>query len=165
MRVSIVVAVADNGVIGRDGQLPWHLPADLQHFKSLTLGKPVLMGRRTWESIGRPLPGRRNIVLSRAPVAEVAGGTSVEGVTSLAEAMARCAAVDELCVIGGADLFRAALPVATLLHLTRVHATVEGDVYFPAYDEREWREVARREHAADERHAFALSFVSFERRA
>ena len=138
MRVSIIVAVADNGVIGRAQQLPWHLPDDLRRFKALTMGKPILMGRRTYESIGRPLPGRRNLVLSRKPGAvshadmppTLAAGTTLEHVTSLADALQRCAAAGEMCVIGGADVFREALPLASHLHLTRVGAQVAGDVWF-----------------------------------
>jgi dihydrofolate reductase len=174
MRVSIIVAVADNGVIGRAQQLPWHLPDDLKRFKALTMGKAVLMGRRTYESIGRPLPGRRNLVLSRKPIVEpqgnrpaapatLAAGTTLERVASLAEALQRCAAAGEVCVIGGADVFRDALPLATHLHLTRVGAQIEGDVHFPDFDLREWRETARLEHPADERHAWPLTFIDLER--
>jgi dihydrofolate reductase len=170
VRLSIIVAVAENGVIGRDQQLPWHLPDDLRRFKALTLGKPVLMGRRTFESIGRPLPGRRNLVLSSQPVAQPVGAaassatTSLEGVASLAEAIARCAGAEELCVIGGAGLFGAALPLATHLYLTRVHASVDGDVHFPDYDAGAWRELQRVEHPADARHQWPMSFLDLERR-
>lgn len=177
MRVSIIVAVADNGVIGRAQQLPWHLPDDLKRFKALTMGKPILMGRRTYESIGRPLPGRRNLVLSRKPdaaphadtsptpatPATLAVGTTLERVASLADALQRCVAAGEVCVIGGADVFREALPLATHLHLTRVGAQLAGDVWFPDLDLREWRETARSEHLADERHAWPLTFIDLER--
>lgn len=159
--LSLVVAAADNGVIGRGGALPWHLPDDLKHFKAVTLGKPVLMGRRTFESIGRALPGRRNLVLSRGAPVAVAG---VETVAGLEDAIARCADAPELCVIGGAAVYAAALPRAGRIHLTRVHADVPGDVQFPAVNWGEWREVARREHAADERHAHAMSFITLERK-
>ncbi len=174
MRVSIIVAVADNGVIGRAQQLPWHLPDDLRRFKALTMGKPILMGRRTYESIGQPLPGRRNLVLSRKPgaaphadmpptPATLATGTTLEYVASLAEALQRCATAGEVCVIGGADVFREALPLATHLHLTRVGAQIAGDVSFPEFDLRDWRETARLEHPADERHAWPMTFVDLER--
>jgi dihydrofolate reductase len=176
VRISIIVALADNGVIGRAQQLPWHLPDDLRRFKALTLGKPMLMGRRTFESIGRALPGRANLVLSRAPLAAAAAiaaassgaaalppATTLERVASVDEALRRCAGAEELCVIGGADVFRALLPQATDLHLTRVHAEITGDVYFPAIDDGEWREVARSEHAADERHAWPMSFIDLVR--
>lgn len=159
--ITLVVAVARNGVIGRGAALPWHLPDDLRRFKALTLGKPVIMGRRTFESIGRPLPGRRNLVLARsaAPLPE-----GVERVASLAEALARCAGVDEVCVIGGGEIFRLALPLADRIELTEVRADIEGDVHFPAPDRAQWRECARSEHAADERHAYPMSFVTLERR-
>ncbi len=153
--------MADNGVIGQAGALPWHLPDDLRHFKSVTLGKPVLMGRRTFESIGKPLPGRRNLMLTRRALAPAAG---VEVVPSLAAARALTAGEPELCVIGGAALYALALPLAARIYLTRVRAQVRGDVYFPAWHEAHWREVERSEHPADERHAYALSFLTLERR-
>jgi dihydrofolate reductase len=161
-RLALVAALATNGVIGRGGALPWHLPDDLRHFKTVTLGKPVLMGRRTFESIGRPLPGRRNLVLSSGPEIAVPG---VETVRNLQEALQRCAGLEEVCVIGGAVLYAAALPLAQVLYLTRVHADVEGDVRFPTVRWEEWRESARLEHAADERHAYAMSFITLERTA
>lgn len=159
-RLALVAALATNGVIGRGGALPWHLPDDLRHFKAVTLGKPVLMGRRTFESIGRPLPGRRNLVLSTGPSIAVPG---IETVRNLQEALQRCADCEEVCVIGGAVLYAAALPLAQVLYLTRVHADVEGDVHFPAVRWEEWRESARSEHPADERHAHAMTFVTLER--
>ena len=160
MKLTIVAALASNRVIGRGGALPWHLPADLQRFKSLTLGRPVLMGRRTFESIGRPLPGRRNVVLTRTAATLPAG---VDGAGSVAAALALCAAAPELCVIGGADVYRQVLPLATNLELTWVNATPAGDVRFPPLDLTQWRELARIEYAADARHAWSMSFVSLER--
>jgi dihydrofolate reductase len=160
MRVAIVVAADEAGGIGLAGGLPWHLPEDLKRFKRLTLGKPVIMGRRTHESIGRALPGRHNLVVSRQP------GLALEGCTvarSLQDALAAAGAVEEACVIGGAQLYREALPIADLLHLTRVHARVEADTYLPDIDPAEWREVAREEHPTDARHAIAYSFVTLER--
>src|SRR5271170_1343690 len=124
MRIALVVAVADNGVIGRDQHLPWHLPDDLRHFKAVTMGKPILMGRRTLESIGRALPGRRNLVLTHAASVSVPG---VETVASLAEALERCSGEAQLCVIGGAELYRLTLPLASDLYLTRVHGNISGD--------------------------------------
>lgn len=153
--------MADNGVIGQAGALPWHLPDDLRHFKSVTLGKPVLMGRRTFESIGKPLPGRRNLMLTHRTLAPAAG---VEVVPSLEAARALTAGEPELCVIGGAALYALALPLAVRIYLTRVRAQVRGDVYFPDWHEANWREVERSEHPADERHAYALSFLTLERR-
>ena len=162
MSLTLVVAVADNGVIGRDGQLPWHLPDDLAHFKRVTMGKPILMGRRTFESIGRALPGRRNLVLARAETPQMRSA-GVEWVPDFATAVKRCGADAELCVIGGAAVYAAALPLAIRIHLTRVHAVPDGDVRLPALTEAEWRETARVEHAADARHAHALSFVTLVR--
>jgi dihydrofolate reductase len=158
--LSLVVAVADNGVIGCNGKLPWYLPDDLKHFKAVTLGKPVLMGRKTFESIGRALPGRRNLVLTRATDRSWAG---VETVDTLQAARERVAAGDELCVIGGADLYAQALPVANRLYLTRVHATPAGDTHFPLQALEGWREIEREEHPADARHACAMSFISLTR--
>jgi dihydrofolate reductase len=161
-RLEIVVAAARNGVIGRGNALPWHLPADLAHFKRITLGHPVLMGRRTFESIGRALPGRHNIVLSRDPSFRPAGASVVR---SLEEAWAAAAGEASLMVIGGADLFRACLPSAAVLHLTEVDAEIAGDVHFPPWARDEWQEVAREAHPADARHRYPYSFVTLTRRA
>jgi dihydrofolate reductase len=157
--IALVVAVADNGVIGRHGALPWHLPDDLKHFKSVTFGKPVLMGRRTFESIGKPLPGRRNLVLSR----RTATSAGVEFVSSLEEARAMTAEAAQLCVIGGAALFAMALPLTQFIYLTEVHASPDGDVYFPPLQRSSWRELERSEHPADDRHACAMSFLTLQR--
>ena len=158
--IVLVVAVADNGVIGRGGALPWHLPDDLKFFKAVTMGKPLLMGRRTFESIGKPLPGRRNLVLTRGAAAYLAG---VEAVASIDAALALLPATPELCVIGGATLFAQTLPLAQRLYLTEVHGAVEGDVRFPNWNRADWRETERREHPADERHLYAVSFVTLDR--
>jgi dihydrofolate reductase len=158
--IALVVALADNGVIGRDGRLPWHLPDDLKHFRAVTWGKPLLMGRRTFESIGRALPGRRNLVLTSASTGPPPG---VEYVRDLSSALESTRGAAELCVIGGAQLYALALPQATRLYMTRVHAQVEGDVRFPALEVRGWREVVREEHATDDRHAYAMSFIELER--
>jgi dihydrofolate reductase len=154
----LIAAVADNGVIGRKGVLPWRLPEDLKHFRRLTLGKTVLMGRKTWQSLGKPLDGRDNWVLTRdfgftAPGARV--------FYELDQALA--AAPAELMVIGGAELYQQTLPLARRLELTRVHWKVEGDARFPLFDDREWTEIARQEHTADERHVYDYSFVTLER--
>lgn len=159
--VSIIVATDDHGGIGLGGALPWHLPEDLKRFKALTMGKPVVMGRRTHDSIGRPLPGRHNIVVSREPGLRIEGCTVVD---SLADALAAAGAVPEVVVIGGAEIYRLALPLAGTVHLTRVHATVGADTFLPALDAADWEEVAREERAADERHAHAMSFVTLRRR-
>ncbi len=160
MRISLVVAVSENGVIGRASALPWHLPDDLKHFKQVTLGKPILMGRRTFESIGRVLPGRLNLVLSRTDAPLPAGA---QRVASLHEAIQRAAPAPELCVIGGAELFRLALPRAHTIYLTRVAAMVDGDTYFPALDMSEWEETEHEYHPADERHAYAMTMLRLER--
>jgi len=151
--------MADNGVIGRDGALPWHLPDDLRHFKAVTLGKPILMGWRTLESIGKALPGRRNLVLTHRTAGLPDG---VEIVSSIEAARRLVSEAAELCVIGGSTVYAQALPLASRLYLTRVHAAVAGDVRFD-WDERDWREIERCEHPADARHAYGMSFVTLER--
>jgi dihydrofolate reductase len=158
--ISIIVAAAQNGAIGSNNRLPWHLPDDLKRFKALSLGKPIVMGRRTFDSIGRPLPGRTNIVVSRQ------AGLALEGVLvvqSLDAALAAAGSVPEIVVIGGAEIFRQVLPSTDTIHLTRVHALVVGDVFFPELDPAQWREAAVEHHAADERHQYAFSFVTLQR--
>lgn len=157
MSLTLVVARADNGVIGRDNALPWRLPADLRHFKALTLGKPVIMGRRTFESIGRPLPGRRNIVLTRSPSWTAAG---VAVAADLAAAVAQADA-PEVMIIGGAAVYAAALPAARRIHLTEVHLAPAGDTLLPPFGPA-WRETGREAHAAAG-DAPAYSFVTLER--
>lgn len=160
MNISIVVAADENGVIGKDNKLPWRLPADLKHFRELTLGKPVLMGRKTFESIGKPLSGRRNIVLTRA------AGVTIEGCTvvnSLDDAIDAAGEADELMIIGGAEIYRESLELANRIYLTRVHTAVEGDTRFPDLDYDEWRETSIEEHAPDERNEHAYSFEVLER--
>jgi len=159
--ISLIAAVTDNGVIGRGGGMPWHLPADLAHFKRTTQGKPIVMGRKTFEAIGRPLPGRRNIVVSRRSGFAPAG---VETAGSLADALALAGDAEEVMVIGGGELYREALPLARRLYLTRIHAAIEGDTRFPELDPADWRETGREERPADERNDHALSFVTLERR-
>lgn len=167
--LTIIVAVADNNVIGSANQLPWRLPDDLKRFKALSLGKPVVMGRKTFDSIGKPLPGRLNIVVSRQPGLQIPGCTVV---TSLEQAIATAqpAADDaakspagEIVIVGGADIYRQALPQVAMIHLTRVHASVPGDVHFPELARNEWREVATEYHPADERHAYAFTFSTLQR--
>ena len=159
-RLSLLVARARNGVIGRDGTLPWRLPEDLAFFKRTTMGHPIVMGRKTWESIGRPLPGRRSIVVSRngsyvAPGAEVA--------TGLEKALERCADAAEVFVIGGAELYRLAMPRADRLLVTEIDADFDGDVVLPAIDRTAWRETAREHHAPTADRAFSFDFVTYER--
>jgi dihydrofolate reductase len=160
MNIVLVVAVAENGVIGKDNALLWRLPDDLKHFKAITMGKPVVMGRKTYDSIGRPLPGRTNIVISRQ------SGLRIEGcivVDSLEVALVAAGDVPEIAIIGGGKIYRQALPRAHTIYLTEVHATFEGDVTFPALSTSEWRETHREAHPADERHACAFSFVTLQR--
>ncbi|HEV8581434.1 MAG TPA: dihydrofolate reductase [Thermoanaerobaculia bacterium] len=164
MRVSLIVAVADNGVIGRGGGLPWHLSADLQRFKRLTMGHTLIVGRRTWESIGRALPGRRMLVVSGQPAA-LALPPGVRGMGSLEEALADAAAAgdEEVFVGGGAELFAAALPRADRLYLTQVHAAVAGDTRLPPLDLAGWREVERVEVPADDRNEHATTYRLLDR--
>lgn len=160
MLISIIVAAAENGVIGSNNQLPWRLPDDLRRFKALSMGKPIVMGRRTFESIGRPLPGRLNIVISRQSHLRVEGATVVK---SIDDALAAAGPALELVVIGGAEIYRQILPRTSTIHLTRVHARVAGDVSFPQLDPEQWREIAVERHPADERHPHAFSFVTLQR--
>lgn len=158
--LTIIVAAAQNNVIGSANQLPWRLPDDLKRFKALSLGKPVLMGRKTFDAIGRPLPGRTNIVISRQP------GLQIDDcivVPSLDAAIAAAGAVPEIVIIGGAQIYAQALPLTTTVHLTRVHASVTGDASFPELDPQQWREVAVEHHDADDRHPYAFSFITLER--
>ena len=159
--ITLIVAVADNGVIGRENALPWHLPEDLKRFKRLTMGKPMIMGRKTFESIGKPLPGRRNIVVTRDPNYHREGVDVVHGT---GEALAITAGTPELMVIGGAELFRLFLPLAGRVHLTRVHGNIEGDVVWPALDNRQWEVIERERYESDDRHAYAMTFEVWEKR-
>jgi len=158
-RLILILAMDRNRLIGRKNTLPWHLPADLAHFKRLTMGKPILMGRKTWESIGRPLPGRHSIVLTSQPDYVAEGATVVH---SLEEAMAAAGEVPEIMVIGGTRLFEQVLDRADRIELTLIDHVFEGDTWFPELGP-EWREVAREEHAADERNPWAYSFVTLVR--
>jgi dihydrofolate reductase len=158
-RIAVVAAVARNRVIGRGNRLPWHLPDDLRHFKRLTLGRPIVMGRRTWESLPGLLPDRTHIVVTRDPAYRAQGAQVFH---SLDAALA-AAGGEEVFVVGGAELYALALPRAVRLCLTLVDAEVEGDVFFPKIDPAQWREVAREAHAADERHAYPFAFVTMER--
>ena len=162
MHVSLIAALDRNFAIGRGNALPWHLPDDLRRFKALTLGKPILMGRKTAESLGRALPKRRNLVLTRGGRVPFAG---MQAVASLDEAIALAAGeAGELCVIGGGEVYALALPRATQLHLTWVDTTVDqADAFFPRFDPTDWREVARVAHPADATHAHAFAFVDYVR--
>ena len=159
--ISLIVAMAQNGVIGRDNSLPWRLPADLKRFRAFILGKPILMGRKTFESLGRPLPGRTNLVLTRDRN-WFADGVIV--VHSIEAALMQAASSDELVVIGGAEIYRLVLPVARRIYLTHVHADVPGDITFPEFDPTQWADVEWTSQPADESHAYPLTFVTLERR-
>lgn len=158
--LSIIAALADNGVIGRDNRLPWRMPADLAHFKRLTMGKPIIMGRRTWESLPGLLPHRTHIVITRDRDYRVEGGFVVH---SLPEALEFAGDADEMMVVGGARLYAQTLPLASRMYLTLVHEQIDGDTVFPDYEQAEWRETSREHHAADRRNPHAYSFVTLER--
>ena len=164
--ISVIVAVADNGVIGRHNALPWHLPEDLRYFKRVTMGKPIVMGRKTFESIGRPLPGRTNIVISRDPgfaAAGVAAATSLDAALQLAESAAAAAGEREVVVIGGAEIYALAIPRADRLYVTRVHAEPEGDALLPPVAWGDWVESQRQDCRADGANSCDYSFVVYER--
>lgn len=163
MKISMIAAMAHDRVIGKDNQMPWHLPADLAHFKRVTLGKPVLMGRKTFESIGRPLPGRRNLVISRNPDYQ-AEGIEVVGSVEAALALLAGSSVEELMVIGGGHLYAEMLPSADCLYLTRIDLAVEGDTRFPAFDEGDWSCIERESHQPDEKNPHPYCFETWQRR-
>ena len=161
MRISLIAALARNRVIGRDNQLPWRLSADLKHFKALTMGKPIVMGRKTWESIGKPLPGRTNIVVTRD------SGFTAEGccvMHSIEAALVAAKDAEEVMIMGGANLYAQLLPRADRLYLTEVQADVSGDAWFPEITEIQWRELERESHRADENNEFDYDFVVLERK-
>ena len=160
MIIALLVAMADDGVIGRDNTLPWHLPRDLQWFKRLTTGHTIIMGRTTYQSIGRPLPNRRNIVLSRNPAFKADG---VEVVATLEDALELVQNDAEVFVVGGAAVYGLALPLAQRMYLTRVHARVDGDVRFPEWCPDEWHLVWEEAHEADDKHAYPFTFQQFDR--
>jgi len=165
--LTLVAAVAENGVIGRGDALPWHISGDLKRFRAITWGKPILMGRRTFHSIGRPLPGRTSIVITRDADFAAPEGVLIE--PSLDAALLKGAqeaarlGVEEMAVIGGAQIYALAFPHARQLRLTRVHAAAEGDVHFPSFGPDEWREVSREGPFQGEKDEFAFSFVDYER--
>jgi len=169
--LSMIVATADNNIIGKDNDMPWHLPADLAYFKKATLGKPIIMGRKTYESIGRPLPGRRNIVISRdeSYVPQGKGAEGVDTVTSVEQALALVdgsdgtEGVEEIMVIGGGAIYKHCLPAAQRLYITHIKANIEGDTQFPHYDDGSWKMVASELRASDEKNVHQLDFCIYER--
>jgi dihydrofolate reductase len=160
MRLSIIVAMSENRVIGRGGRLPWHLPPDLKRFKALTTGHTIIMGRRTFESIGKPLPQRRSIVITRNPAWRAQG---VEVANNLNQALAMAKNEDEVFVIGGAEIFHQALPQADRMYFTLIHADIEGDTYFPQIDLSQWRLEKEQHHEANAKNPHAFSFRVYER--
>lgn len=159
-RIAIIVAMAKNRVIGFENRLPWRLPAELAHFKAVTMGKPIVMGRKTWESLPGLLPGRRHIVITRQPGYRAEGCTLVH---SLEQALEAAGDVPEVMIVGGGAIYKESLPRAQRLYLTLVEAEVTGDAYFPEIDHGAWRELRREFHPADERNAYAYTFVDLER--
>ena len=160
MNINIVVAIASNNAIGKNNELLWHLPNDLKHFKQLTTGHTVIMGRKTFDSIGRPLPKRRNIVVTRHQMSIV--GCDV--VHSIEQALALCKDEAEVDIVGGAEIYKQAMPFVNNIHLTIVHQAFEADAYFPEINMEEWQETNREDHEPDERHAYAYSFITLKRR-
>lgn len=165
--LSMIVATADNNIIGKDNSMPWHLPADLAYFKKVTLGKPIIMGRKTFESIGRPLPGRRNIVISRDENYSAEGidtVISVEQALSLVDGSDGNNAVVEIMVIGGGAIYKHCLPNADRLYVTHIKASIDGDTQFPSYDEENWQKTASELRECDDKNAYDLDFCVYERR-
>ncbi|SFG75156.1 dihydrofolate reductase [Pedobacter insulae] len=159
-KLSIIVAVSENNAIGKDNQLLWHLPADLKHFKEITSGNTIIMGRKTYDSIGKPLPNRRNIVITRNANLVIPG---VEVATSLVNAIELCKHDKEVFIIGGAEIYQQSLAHATHIYLTRVHRKYEADTFFPAIDSTEWKELNSITHGADEKNEVAYTFSTMER--
>ncbi|OEF22976.1 type 3 dihydrofolate reductase [Vibrio rumoiensis] len=159
MKISMVAAMANNRIIGKDNQMPWHLPADFAWFKRCTMGKPIVMGRKTFESIGRPLPGRLNIVISRDSSLAIEGVTTV---TSLEQAKQSAGDVDELMIIGGGSIYQAFLPVSDCLYLTFIDADIEGDTQFPDWG-KDWSKVYSETYTQDEKNTYDMEFVVLKR--
>lgn len=159
-RISLILAVAENGVIGKDNKLPWHLPADLKHFKAMTLDKPIVMGRLTWESLPGLLSRRRHIVVTRDADYQAQGA---EVVHSIDEALAAAGDVPEIMIVGGSVLYAEMLPRAQCIYLTRIHQSFEGDAFFPEPDPAMWREVEHEDHPADQNNPYPYSFITLER--
>jgi dihydrofolate reductase len=166
MKLALIWAMSRNRVIGRNNALPWHLSEDLRYFKRVTMGKPIIMGRKTWESIGRPLPGRTNIVITRDQNFQAGGARvvhSLDDALRLAEHVGVIEGADEVIVIGGAEIYALALPKAERLYLTQVHAEVVGDAWFPEFDLSQWQELAREDFKAEGPNPYPYSFIVLER--
>ena len=169
MRKALIVAMSQNRVIGRNNKLPWYLPGDLKYFKQATMGKPIIMGRKTWDSIGRPLPGRMNVVISRNPEWEAPAGTtpakSLDEALIKAEAQAEIEDREEVMIIGGGQIYTEALPMVDRMYVTQVHAEVEGDAFFPEVNWDEWEEIGREDFSASDNNPYDYSFVVYQRPA
>ncbi len=161
MKISLIVAMASNRVIGLNNQIPWHLSADLKRFKQITMGSPILMGRKTYQSIGRALPGRTNIIISRNPDFQPSGCLVFNNID---KALASCATAKEVFIIGGADFYKSMLPIANTLYLTQIHQEFSGDTFFPEIDEGQWIEVEREDIQNDPGVSFGYSFLKLEKR-
>lgn len=159
-QISIVVAISENNAIGKDNQLLWHLPADLKHFKNITTGHTIIMGRKTYDSIGKPLPNRRNIIITRQKDLNLEG---VEVVNSLEEALSLSKDEEEVFIIGGAEIYKQSVAVSHRIYLTRVHQEFEADAFFPELDNESWKEVEKVDHLPDEKNKFAYTFSTLER--
>lgn len=162
MKISAIVAISENNVIGLNNSLPWYLPADLQYFKKKTLNHPVIMGRKSFQSIGRPLPKRTNIVITQNPFF-IATGTVIAHSMEEALYLAEKTETSEVFIIGGAEIFKLALPFCQRLYLTRVHTDCAGDVFFPDWEEQDWTLISKEEHAADDKNEFGYTFLVYER--
>ncbi len=158
--ISIIVAISENNAIGKDNQLLWHLPADLKHFKEITTGHTIIMGRKTYDSIGKPLPNRRSIVITRNSHLKIEG---VEVVTNLKDAIELCKADEEAFIIGGAEIYHQALPFTKRIYLTRVHQEYEADTFFPTLNPTDWKEMNANNNQADEKNNVAYTFSTLER--
>ncbi|MHC2993313.1 dihydrofolate reductase [Pontibacter sp. HJ8] len=161
--IAIVVAIADNHVIGKDNQLIWHLPADLRHFKQKTMGHPMIMGRKTFDSIGKPLPGRTTIIVTRQQNFEAAGCLVAHTVQEAID-MGRELDTEQVSIVGGAEIYKQAMPFVDTLYLTRVHHTFEGDTYFPELPEKEWQQISAEHHESDEKNRYSYSFIELRRK-
>ncbi|MEQ7800436.1 dihydrofolate reductase [Pedobacter sp. ASV1-7] len=161
MMISVVVAIGENNAIGKDNQLLWHLPADLKHFKEITSGHTIIMGRKTYDSIGKPLPNRRNIVMTRTPGLQI---QDVEVVSNIDEALALCTTEKEVFIIGGAEIYKSTLNIVNKIYLTRVHQSYDADTFFPKIDSNLWDETDVKKHLPDEKNHIAYTFSTLLRK-
>ncbi|TFF35933.1 dihydrofolate reductase [Mucilaginibacter psychrotolerans] len=160
MIISIIVAIAENYAIGKNNQLLWHLPNDLKHFRDVTTGRTVIMGRKTFDSVGKPLPRRRNIVVTRQDI-EISG---CEVVKSIEEGLALCGPEEEVMIVGGAEIYRQAMPITNRIYLTIVHQAFDADTFFPQIDDADWQQTSREDFAPDEKNPLPYSFIQLDRR-